>query len=78
MPLTSLGRITPGARGDLLLDRALNLKRTVDFEYRGDVLRALGDRATGQQRRGLLERARKDYAEGQVAFRVRELDGVLR
>jgi len=78
VPLTALGRVTAGARGAALLERALNLPRAVDHEYRGDVLRAMAERATGTARSELLERARNDYAEGQVTFRVRELDGVKR
>ena len=78
VPLTTLGRLTPGPAGDALLERALALPRTVDHEYQGDVIRAMAERAAPAARRALLERARHDYAEAQVDFRVRELEQLLR
>jgi tetratricopeptide (TPR) repeat protein len=78
VPLTTLGSLTRGAEGDALLTRALSLPRSVDHEYRGDVFRAQAERAQGPARRALLTKARDDYAEAQVNFRVRELDMLLK
>ena len=78
VPLTTLGALTRGAEGDALLSRALSLPRSVDHEYRGDVFRVQAERVQGAARRALLTRARDDYAEAQVGFRVRELDALLK
>jgi tetratricopeptide (TPR) repeat protein len=78
VPLTTLGSLTRGAEGDALLARALSLPRSVDHEYRGDVFRVQAERSQGAARRALLTKARDDYAEAQVPFRVRELDLLLK
>ena len=42
------------------------------------MLRVQAERTTGAARRALLTRARDDYAEAQVMFRVREVEQLLR
>jgi tetratricopeptide (TPR) repeat protein len=73
VPLTTLGRLTPGAEGERLLVEALGLPEARDPEYRGDACLALALRSAGATRARWLEEARKNYAEGEVAFRVQEL-----
>ena len=76
MALTTLGRVTTGKEGDALLERALTLDSASDGEYRGDIERALGARTSGAARAKWWARARDSYAQSEVAFRVKELDGL--
>jgi len=73
--LTTLGRLTAGEPGVVVLKQALSLDSARDGEYRGDIERALGDRTSGAKRSAWLARARASYESSEVLFRVNQLDG---
>lgn len=75
--LTTLGRLTPGDEGVRLLEAALALPDARDPEYRGDALSALALHATGAKRADWLKRALESYREGEVAFRVAQLEALV-
>ena len=73
--LTTLGRLAPKGTGRALLSRALALESARDGEYRGDAERAMAEHVPAAEREAWLKKARASYAESEVEFRVKQLDG---